>query len=1068
MGLSQFFIERPVFAWVIAIVIAMSGVLAINILPITQYPTIAPPAVSVVASYPGADAETVQNSVTQVIEQQLTGVDNLLYFSSSSSSSGQVQITATFAPGTNPDIAQVQVQNKVQQALPELPQVVQQSGITVLKSQSSFLLVVALYDDSGRYTNIDVSDYIASKLQDPISRVSGVGQVQVFGSPYAMRIWLDPFKLNSYGLTPTDVQNAILAQNVQVSAGEVGAQPAVKGQQLDATVTAQSRLQTADQFREIVLKSNAGGAIVRMKDVARVELGAQSYTVVSRMNGKPAAGLAIQLAPGANALKTADAVKQKAAELSAGFPPGMKLAFPIDNTTFIRISIRDVIKTLIEATLLVVVVMFIFLQHWRTTLIPAIAVPVVLLGTFGVLAAAGYSINTLTLFALVLAIGLLVDDAIVVVENVERVMREEGLAPKEATKKSMSEITGALIGIALVLSAVFLPMAFFGGSTGVIYRQFSVTIVSAMVLSILVALILTPALCATLLKPVPKEGEAEHRGRISGLFGGFFTWFNRTFDYGVKRYRELLERFLGWVTPALLIYAGIIVVLVFLFARLPTAFLPEEDQGTMLTIITLPVGATQSRTLDIAKQVEHYYLTDEKNNVETLFIVAGFSIAGQGQNAAMAFAHLRDWSQRPGSENRAQAIVQRALRFFHSIRDAQIFALIPPAVQELGQASGFDVEMEDRGNLGHAGLMKARAQFMQLASRDPLLSAVRPNGLDDTAQLHIDIDRDKAEALGVSVADINNTLSAAWGGLYVNDFIDRGRVKRVYVQADAPYRMLPDDLYRWYVRGTGTGTAGTTSTAATTNPAMAPFSSFASFKWAVGPAKLERYNGQGSIEFQGSPAPGQSSGAAMDEVERLFKQLPQGTGLEWTGLSYQERQAGSQTYLLYGISVFVVFLLLAALYESWSIPLSVMLVIPLGIVGALLAATLRGLYNDIYFQVGLLTTMGLSAKNAILIVEFAVDAQKRGESIRDAALEGARLRLRPILMTSLAFIAGVLPLAISNGAGAASQNDIGTGVIGGMLSGTALAIFFVPLFYEVVRERLTDRKAKPAPAVPEA
>jgi multidrug efflux pump len=1063
MGLSQFFIERPVFAWVIAIVIAMSGVLAINILPITQYPTIAPPAVSVVATYPGADAQTVQNSVTQVIEQQLTGVDNLLYFSSSSSSSGQVQITATFAPGTNPDIAQVQVQNKVQQALPELPQVVQQSGITVLKSQSSFLLVVALYDDSGRYTNIDVSDFIASKLQDPISRVSGVGQVQVFGSPYAMRIWLDPFKLNSYGLTPTDVQAAILAQNVQVSAGEIGAQPAVKGQELDATVTAQSRLETPDQFRDIVLKSSAGGAIVRIKDVARVELGAQSYSVVSRMNGKPAAGLAIQLAPGANALKTADAVKAKAQELVATFPPGMKLAFPIDNTTFIRISIRDVIKTLIEATLLVVVVMFIFLQHWRTTLIPAIAVPVVLLGTFGVLAAAGYSINTLTLFALVLAIGLLVDDAIVVVENVERVMREEGLPPKEATKKSMREITGALIGIALVLSAVFLPMAFFGGSTGVIYRQFSITIVSAMVLSITVALILTPALCATLLKPVPKEGEPEQHGRLYAVFGGFFTWFNRTFDHGVKRYRELLERFLGWVTPALLIYGAIIVVLVVLFARLPTAFLPEEDQGSMLTVITLPVGATQSRTMDIAKQVEHYYLTDEKKNIETLFIVTGFSVAGQGQNTGIAFAHLRDWSQRPGTENRAQAIVQRALKHFRTIRDAQIFALIPPAVQELGQSSGFDVEMEDLGGLGHDGLMKARGQFMGLASHDPLLSAVRPNGLDDTAQLHIDIDRDKAEALGVSVADIDATLNAAWGGLYVNDFIDRGRVKRVYVQADAPYRMLPDDLYRWYVRGaassTGTGTSA----------AMAPFSSFASFKWTVGPAKLERYNGQGSIELQGSPAPGQSSGAAMDEVEKLFKQLPHGIGFEWTGLSYQERQAGSQTYLLYGISVFVVFLLLAALYESWSIPLSVMLVIPLGIVGALLAATLRGLYNDIYFQVGLLTTMGLSAKNAILIVEFAVDAQKRGESIRDAALEGARLRLRPILMTSLAFIAGVLPLAISNGAGAASQNDIGTGVIGGMLSGTALAIFFVPLFYEVVRERLTDRKnPKPEPAAPAA
>jgi multidrug efflux pump len=1032
MGLSQFFIERPVFAWVIAIVIALLGVLAINILPITQYPTIAPPAVTIVASYPGAAAETVQNSVTQVIEQQLTGVDNLLYFSASSSSNGQVSITATFAPGTNPDIAQVQVQNKVQQALPILPQEVQQQGVVVLKSQSSFLLVVALYDDSGRYTNIDISDFITSKLQDPLARVSGVGQAQVFGSPYAMRIWLDPFKLNSFGLTPGDVRTAILAQNVQVSAGELGALPAVKGQQLDATVTAHSRLETPEQFRNIVLKTNATGAIVRLRDVARVELGAQSYAVVSRMNGKPAAGIAIQLAPGANALKTADAVKAKARDLSSSFPPGVKLAFPVDNTTFIRLSINDVIKTLVEATILVIVVMFVFLQNWRTTLIPAIAVPVVLLGTFAVLAAFGYSINTLTMFALVLAIGLLVDDAIVVVENVERLMREEGLSPKDATKKSMQEITGALIGIALVLSAVFLPMAFFSGSTGVIYRQFSVTIVSAMVLSILVALILTPALCATLLKPIPQGGEKLH--------GRFFTWFNDTFDYGRDRYHRALEQFLGWVRPALLIYAAIIAVLVLLFLRLPTAFLPEEDQGIVLTQITLPVGATQSRTLAVAKQVEHHYMVDEAKNVETTFIVAGFSFAGAGQNSGIAFVHLRPWSERSGADNHAPAVVQRAMASFSKFRDAMVFALVPPAVPELGQSSGFDVEMEDRGNLGHAGLMKARNQFLALAAKDPLLAGVRPNGLDDTAQLHIDIDKDKATALGLSLADIDNTLSAAWGGQYVNDFVDRGRVKKVYMQADAPYRMAPDDLNRWYVRA-ATGE-------------MAPFSSFASYRWTLGPAKLERFNGVGSLELQGTPAPGQSSGTAMDEVQKLFAQLPKGIGLEWTGISYQERQAGSQTTALYGISVLVVFLLLAALYESWSIPLSVMLVIPLGIVGAILAATLRGLYNDIYFQVGLLTTMGLSAKNAILIVEFAVDAQKRGESVRDAAVEGARLRLRPILMTSLAFIAGVAPLAVSTGAGAASQNDIGTGVIGGMLSATVLAIFFVPLFYEIVRERL--------------
>jgi multidrug efflux pump len=1031
MGLSQFFIERPVFAWVIAIVIALMGILAISTLPITQYPTIAPPAVTINANYPGASADTVQNSVTQLIEQQLTGVDNLLYFSSSSSSNGQVSITAAFAPGTNPDIAQVQVQNKVQQAIPTLPQEVQQQGVVVLKSQSSFLLVVALYDDSGRYTNIDISDFMASKLQDPLSRVSGVGQAQVFGAPYAMRIWLDPFKLNSYSLTPSDVKNAVLAQNVQVSAGELGAQPTVPGQQLDATVTAQSRLETPEQFRNIVLKAGTNGAVVRLRDVARVELGAQSYAVVSRMNGLPAAGIAIQLAPGANALTTADAVKAKATELSSTFPPGVKLAFPVDNTTFIRLSINDVIKTLVEATLLVVIVMFVFLQHWRTTLIPAIAVPVVLLGTFAVLAAFGYSINTLTMFALVLAIGLLVDDAIVVVENVERLMREEGLSPKDATKKSMTEITGALIGIALVLSAVFLPMALFGGSTGVIYRQFSVTIVSAMVLSITVALILTPALCATLLKPIPKGGEQLH--------GRFFTWFNETFEYGKNRYHSALGRFLGWVRPALLIYAGIIVLLVFLFIRLPTAFLPEEDQGTVLNQITLPVGATQARTLAVAKQVEHHYLVDEKANTDVIFVVAGFSFAGAGQNSGIAFVHLKNWSVRSGAQNHAPAIAQRAMMAFAKFRDAMVFALVPPAVQELGQSSGFDVEMEDRGALGHDALMKARNQFLTMAARDALLAGVRPNGLDDTPQLHVDIDQEKAVTLGLSLSDVNNTLAAAWGGLFINDFVDRGRVKQVYMKADAPYRMVPDDLYRWYVRNS-TGE-------------MAPFSSFATFQWTLGPAKLERFNGIGSLEIQGTPAPGQSSGTAMDEVQKLFQKLPKGVGLEWTGLSYQERQAGSQIYALYGISVLVVFLLLAVLYESWSIPLSVMLVIPLGIVGAIIAATLRGLYNDIYFQVGLLTTMGLAAKNAILIVEFAVDAQKRGESVRDAAMEGARLRLRPILMTSLAFIAGVMPLAVSTGAGAASQNDIGTGVIGGMLSATVLAIFFVPLFYEIVRER---------------
>ena len=844
-----------------------------------------------------------------------------------------------------------------------------------------------------------------------------------------MRIWLDPYKLNSFALTPTDVMNAVLAQNAQVSAGEIGAQPTVPGQELDATVTSQSLLQTPQQFGAIILKTATGGALVRLRDVARVELGADSYSVTSRLNGRAAAGIAVQLAPGANALTTADAVKAKAESLASTFPPGVKLSFPVDNTTFIRLSIRDVIKTLVEATFLVVIVMFIFLQHWRTTLIPAIAVPVVMLGTFGVLSAAGFTINTLTLFALVLAIGLLVDDAIVVVENVERLMREEGLSPRDATRKSMQEITGALIGIALVLSAVFLPMAFFGGSTGVIYRQFSITIVSAMVLSVLVALILTPALCATLLHPIPQGGVQ--------LGGRFFGWFNRSFDYSVRKYRVALDRFLDWVRPALLIYAGVIVVLVLLFIRLPTAFLPEEDQGLIITQITLPTGATQARTIAVAKQVEHFFLVDEKDNTATAYMIAGYSFAGQGQNAAICFVHLKDWSGRTSTKDHAEAIAHRAMKAFSKIRDAQIFALVPPPVRELGNSSGFDVEMEDRGGLGHDAMMKARRQFLGLAARDPLLSGVRPNSLDDTPQLHIDVDQEKATAEGVAIADVDNTLNAAWGGTFINNFIDRGRVKRVYMQADAPYRMAPEDLDRWYVRGS--------------SGEMAPFSSFASARWVLGPADLERFNGVGSLEFQGAPAPGQSTGTAMTEVQKLFQQLPHGIGLEWTGLSYQEQQAGSQAYALYAISVLVVFLLLAALYESWSIPVSVMLVIPLGIVGAILAATLRGLYNDVYFQVGLLTTMGLSAKNAILIVQFAVDAQARGESPHDAALEAARLRLRPILMTSLAFVAGVMPLAISNGAGAASQNDIGTGVIGGMLSATALAIFFVPLFYEIVR-----------------
>ncbi|HVP83572.1 MAG TPA: efflux RND transporter permease subunit [Rhizomicrobium sp.] len=1030
--MSRFFIERPVFAWVIAIVIMLAGVLSILTLPISQYPAIAPPAVSVNAFYPGASAETLQNSVTQVIEQQLSGIDNLLYFSSSSSSSGQVTITATFAAGTNPDIAQVQVQNKVTQATTRLPQEVQQQGITVAKSQTSFLLIVALYDDSGRYDNVDIADFLASKLQDPLSRVPGVGDIRVFGSQYAMRIWLDPNKLETFHLTPADVKAAVQAQNTQVSAGEIGGLPSIKGQALNATVTAQSRLTTPEQFRNIILRSSQGGAAVKLGDVARVEVGADNYSTLSRMNGKPASGIAIQLAPGANALTTANAVKAKAQSLAETFPPGVKLGFPVDNTTFIRLSIREVVKTLVEAILLVILVMFVFLQNWRTTLIPGIAVPVVLLGTFGVLAAAGYSINTLTLFALVLSIGLLVDDAIVVVENVERIMREEGLGPKEATIKSMGEITGALVGIALVLSAVFLPMAFFGGSTGVIYRQFSITIVSAMALSIFVALVLTPALCATMLRPIPQGGDELH--------GRFFTWFNRTFEQTRERYQAIVEKLFGRLRPMMIVYGLIVLAMIVLFIRLPSGFLPEEDQGSVLAQFTLPSGAVQSRSLEVAKQIEHHWMVDEKDNVDTAFIVIGFSFAGQGQNSGISFVHLKPWDERPDS---AQTIARNAMIAFSKIRDAQVFALVPPAVQELGIASGFDLELEDRGNLGHDGLMAARNQLLGLAAQDPLLVAVRPNGLDDTPQLHIDIDQQKANAQGVSIADINATLSAAWGSSYINDFIDRGRVKRVYMQGDAQFRSSPEDLNNWYVRSS--------------SGEMAPFASFASSSWRLGPAKLERYNGLPSLEIQGQPAPGKSTGAAMDEMVKLIEKLPKSVGYEWTGISFQEKLSGSQAPALYAISLIVVFLCLAALYESWSVPVAVMLVVPLGIIGAILAATLRGLYNDIYFQVGLLATMGLSAKNAILIVEFAEAAERDGVAVREAALTASRLRLRPILMTSLAFIAGVFPLAIATGAGAASQNDIGTGVIGGMLTGVLLAIFFVPVFFVIVRSTFPSK-----------
>jgi multidrug efflux pump len=1037
MALSRFFIDRPVFAWVIAIVIMLAGAISALSLPIEQYPTIAPPAVVVNAIYPGADAATAQNSVTQVIEQQLTGIDNLLYFSSSSNADGSVAITATFAPGTNPDIAQVQVQNKVQSAVAQLPSQVQQLGVTVAKAQTNFLLIVAMFDPTHRYTNMDISDFIISKLQDPLSRVPGVGNVLGFGAPYAMRIWLDPYKLQNYALQPADVTAAIQAQNVQVSAGQIGAQPSVPGQAINATVTAQSELQTPDQFRNIILKTSPDGAVVHLSDVARVELGADNYAIISEMNGYPAAGIAILPAPGANALKLVDEVKRRALALQPQFPPGMQIAFPLDNTEFIRISIRDVVITLAEAIALVILVMYLFLQNWRTTLVPAVAVPVVLLGTFGVLAATGYTINTLTLFALVLVIGLLVDDAIVVVENVERIMREEGLPPREATLRSMKEITGALIGIGLVLTAVFLPMAFFAGSTGAIYRQFSVTIVSAMLLSIMCALVLTPALCATLLKPIEKGGHA-HAG---GWLGRFFDGFNNYFERFRTWYRGVLARVLDRTKLTMLVYGAIVIALAFLLYRLPTGYLPDEDQGFFINFISLPPGTEQTKTMGVAHQLANYYTTAEKKNVDGVFTAAGFNpIVGAGQNAGVAFVKLVDWDKRPGAQNSATAMAGRAFFNFMRIPDAQIFPVVPPSVPELGFSTGFDLELEDRASVGHGGMMQAVGQLLGMAARDPVLAQVRPASLPDAQQLHIEIDQEKANALGVSTATINSTLSAAWGGQFVNNFIDRGRVKRVYVQGDAQYRMTPDDLSRWYVR---TSTGG-----------MAPFSSFARASWAVGPTTLTRYNGLPSIELQGQGARGISSGTALAEMDKLIKQLPQGVGYETTALSYQEQQAGAQAPALYALSILIIYLCLAALYESWAIPLSVMLVIPLGVIGAVGAVSLRHLFNDIYFQVGMLAIIGLSAKNAILIVEFAVDYEKQGMRARDAAMEAARIRLRPILMTSIAFIAGVSPLAVATGAGAGSQNDIGTGVIGGMLTATVLAIFFVPVFFQMVNRGL--------------
>jgi multidrug efflux pump len=1054
--MSRIFIDRPIFAWVIAIIIMLAGVGAIFSLPIAQYPDVAPPQVNIRATYPGANAQTIQNSVTQIIEQQLTGIDGLLYFSSTSSSRGQVTISATFEKGTDPDIAQVQVQNQVQQALSRLPQQVQQQGLRVTKANPDFLMIVGVYDETDRSTNADVSDYLESNLVETLGRIEGVGETNVFGSQYAMRIWLDPAKLASFSLVPGDVVTAIQNQNTEVAAGELGGQPQPNTQLLNATVTAQARLQTPEQFRAIILKTQTNGASVRLGDVARVELGQENYSSLSRVNAHPGAGVAISLAPGADALKTARLVKAEVARRAAGFPEGFTYDYANDTTAFIQLSIHEVVKTLIEAVILVVIVMFVFLQSWRATLIPTIAVPVVLLGTFAVFYLAGFSINTLTLFGLVLAIGLLVDDAIVVVENVERLLDENpDMTPYEATIQSMKEIQVALIAIGIVLSAVFLPMAFFGGSTGVIYRQFSITIVAAMVLSVLVALILSPALTATLLKQKPRDENGEHMrdGWFARRFPGVVRFgdrarngFNTRFDRMIAQYEGGVKRVINRKWLFLLIYAGVLALLVLMFVRLPTSFLPTEDQGAALIRYQLPAGATRGRTEEVQRAVEKYLLTYEGKNVRTLLTVSGGGGGGAaGQNTGQGFMNFVDWSERKGKEDSATAIVARASAAFSGLRDAQVYALIPPAIRGLGQSSGFTMELQNTSGMAPEKFAEARDKLLAAAMADSKLSGVRLTELPDVATLRVDLDQQKLSALGLAQNDVNTTLSTAWGGRYVNDFIDRGRVKRVYVQGDAPYRAEPSDLSQWFVR--------------TQDGSMAPFSSFAQTSWGTAPTTLSRFQGIPSYEFQGDAAPGTSSGEAMERIAALAGEIP-GVGVAWAGLSFQERLSAGQAPLLYGLSLLVVFLCLAALYESWSIPVAVLLVVPLGLIGAVFFVTLRGLENDVYLQIGLLTTMGLAAKNAILMIEFAEQAERKGARVIDAAMEAARIRLRPILMTSLAFIFGVLPLALSTGAGANSRIAIGTSVIGGMLTATILAIFYIPLFFVLVRRGVRDGLAK--------
>ncbi len=1043
--MSQFFIGRPIFAWVIAIIMMISGVISIFTLSISQYPSIALPEVTIDVQYPGASAKTIEDTVTQVIEQKMIGVDNLCYISTSSDSSGYATITLTFDAGTDPDIAQVQTQNKVQLAMPMLPQIVQQQGIKVTKSTKNFLIIIGFICEGKGMQREDLTDYVVANIQEQISRVQGVGEVMTFGSQYAMRIWLDPSKLNSYNLTPGDVRQAIRSYNVQVSAGQLGGMPSLKGQRLNATINIQNLLQTPGQFGEILLKTNRDGSKVSLGDVARIEIGSENYDAIGNFNGMPAAGMAVKMAAGANALATVEGVKKRLDELSKFFPEGMKIVYPYDTTPFVRISIEEVIKTLVEAILLVFLVMFVFLQNFRATIIPTIAVPVVLLGTFTVLKLAGFSINTLTMFAMVLTIGLLVDDAIVVIENVERLMNEEGLSPVEATRKSMRQITGALISIVIVLTTVFIPMAFFGGSTGVIYRQFSVTIISCMVLSVFVALVFTPALCATMLKPIRKGHIASEEGFF--LFRPFFSWFNRNFTRFRDKYVSAVGGIMGKSFRYVVIYVLIVGVTGFLFMRLPKAYLPDEDQGILFIQAMLPAGSTQEQTLETMSKIQKYFLEKEKDAVESCFAVAGFSFAGRGQNAGLAFVQLKDWKLRNRPGLGVKDIAGRAMMQFMSYKEALVYAFPPPPVIELGTANGFDMKLQDRGGIGHERLMEARNQFLGMASQDPVLTMVRPNGLDDTAEFKVDIDWERAGALGVSITDIQDSLSSALGSAYVNDFIDKGRVKKVFMQADAKFRMTPEDLGKWYVRNN----AGT----------MVPFSAFAKTSWSYGSPRLERYNGFPSMEIVGQSAPGKSTGDAMKEVEKLVTKLPAGTGFEWTGLSYQEQMSGAQAHILYTISLLVVFLCLAALYESWSIPFAILLVVPLGVFGAILATWARGFSNDVYLQVGLLATIGLSAKNAILIVEFARDKMSHGVDLLDATLEACRIRLRPILMTSFAFIFGVLPLVISTGAGSGAQNSIGTGVLGGMLTATVLAVLYIPLLFmlvmKIIRVKVTTK-----------